>query len=62
MNKKDSARLIEIKSIMNNYDSSIQKIDTYYDIGTSQILKIDSFNEMLEIHDTLKQPILMLEN
>ena len=63
--KSRTARMIydkEIKSIMNNYDSSIQKINTYYDIGTSQILKIDSFNEMLEIHDTLKQPILMLEN
>lgn len=52
----------EIKSIMNNYDSYIQKISGSYDIGTSQVLKIESFNDMLEIRDTLKQPILMLEN
>lgn len=52
----------EIKSIMNNYDSYIQKINGSYDIGTSQVLKIETFNDMLEIRDTLKQPILMLEN
>ena len=52
----------EIKSIMNNYDSYIQRINGTYDIGTSQVLKIESFNDMLEIRDTLKQPILMLEN
>ncbi len=52
----------EIKSIMNNYDSYIQRINGTYEIGTSQVLKIESFNDMLEIRDTLKQPILMLEN
>ena len=52
----------EIKSIMNNYDYYIQKISGSYDIGTSQVIKIESFNDMLEIRDTLKQPILMLEN
>lgn len=53
----------EIRSIMNNYDSYIQKINgSSYDIGTSQVLKIETFNDMLEIRDTLKQPILMLEN
>ena len=52
----------EIKSIMNNYDSYIQRITGSYDIGTSQVLKIESFSDMLEIRDTLKQPILMLEN
>ncbi len=52
----------EIKSIMSNYDSYIQKINGSYDIGTSQVLKIETFNDMLEIRDTLRQPILMLEN
>ena len=52
----------EIKSILNNYDSYIQKINGSYDIGTSQVIKIESFNDILEIRDTLKQPILMLEN
>ena len=52
----------EIKSIINNYDNYIQKINDSYDIGTSQVIKIESFSDMLEIRDTLKQPILMLEN
>lgn len=52
----------EIKNIINNYDSYIQRINNSYEIGTSQVLKIESFNDILEIRDTLKQPILMLEN
>lgn len=52
----------EIKSIISNYDNYIQKINGSYDIGTSQVIKIESFSDMLEIRDTLKQPILMLEN
>lgn len=52
----------EIKSILNNYDNYIQRINGSYNIGTSQVLKIESFSDMLEIRDTLKQPILMLEN
>ena len=52
----------EIKSILSNYDGYIQRITGTYDMGTSQVLKIESFTDMLEIRDTLKQPILMLEN
>lgn len=65
MMKTRTAQMIydkEIKSIMNNYDSYIQRISGSYDIGTSQVIKIESFSDMLEIRDTLKQPILMLEN
>ncbi|MBR2828204.1 MAG: hypothetical protein IKE70_03135 [Bacilli bacterium] len=65
LSKTRTAQMIydkEIKSIMNNYDSYIQRINGSYDIGTSQVLKIESFTDMLEIRDTLKQPILMLEN
>ena len=63
--KSRTAQMIyekEIKSILTNYDSYIQKINGSYDVGTSQVLKIETFNDMLEIRDTLKQPILMLEN
>ena len=52
----------EIKSITNNYNDYIQRITGSYDIGTSQVIKIETFSDMLEIRDTLKQPILMLEN
>lgn len=52
----------EIKKILNNYEGYIQKINNKYEIGTSQVIKVESFNDMLEIRDTLKTPILMLEN
>jgi len=52
----------EIKKILNNYDGYIQKISSKYKIGTSQVIKVESFDDMLEIRDTLKIPILMLEN
>ena len=44
------------------YGSFIQKINNDYDMSKSQILKVDSFDDMLEIRDTLQAPILMLEN
>ena len=65
LRKTRTAQMIydkEIKSIMTNFDSYIQRISGTYDIGTAQVLKIETFNDMLEIRDTLKQPILMLEN
>ncbi len=52
----------KLKKIMNNYGSFIQKINNDYDMSKSQILKVDSFDDMLEIRDTLQAPILMLEN
>ena len=65
ISKTRTAQMIydkEIKSIMNHYDHYIQRITGSYNMGTSQVLKIESFSDMLEIRDTLKQPILMLEN
>ena len=52
----------DIKSLLNNYEGYIQKINSKYEIGASQVIKVESFNDMLEIRDTLKTPILMLEN
>ena len=52
----------KLKKIMNNYGSFIQKINNNYDMSKSQILKVESFDDMLEIRDTLQAPILMLEN
>ena len=52
----------KLRKIMNNYGSFIQKINGDYDMSKSQILKVDSFDDMLEIRDTLQAPILMLEN
>ena len=52
----------ELKKLQNTYDGYIQKISSKYEIGASQVIKVESFNDMLEIKDTLKTPILMLEN
>lgn len=52
----------EIRKIINNYGSYIQRINSKYKIGTSQVIKVERFEDMLEIRDTLKTPILMLKN
>lgn len=52
----------EIKKLQNTYQGYVQKISSKYEIGASQVIKVESFNDMLEIKDTLKTPILMLEN
>lgn len=52
----------ELKKILNNYKSYIQKINNSLDLERYQALKVDTFNDMLEIRDTIQQPILMVEN
>ena len=52
----------ELKKILNNYHSFIQKINNDFDLDGYQILKVDTFTDMLEIRDTLGQPILMVES
>jgi len=51
-----------IKKLLSNYSSDIQVINNKYKIGTSQVIKINSFDDMLEIKDTTNSPLLMLEN
>ena len=52
----------ELKKILNNYRSYIQKINTPFVFEGYQSLKVDNFTDMLEIRDTTNQPILMFEN
>ncbi len=52
----------ELNKILNNYHSYIQKINNGFDLSKYQKLRIDSFTDMLEIRDTLQQPILMAES
>lgn len=52
----------ELKKILNNYKSYIQKINSSFNMRGYQALKVDSFYDMLEIRDTIQQPILMVEN
>lgn len=51
-----------IKKITLAYDSYIQKITGDYPIGASQICKVSSFRDMIEIKESSEKPLLMLEN
>lgn len=51
-----------IKKITLAYDAYIQKITGDYPIGASQICKVSSFQDMLEIKESSEKPLLMLEN
>lgn len=52
----------ELKKILSNYRSYIQKINSKFTFAGYQLLKVDNFTDMLEIRDTTNQPILMVEN
>lgn len=52
----------EMKKILNNYSSSIQMLGNEFDLSDFQVLKIETFTDILEISDKLRQPILMKEN
>ena len=52
----------ELKKILNNYSSYIQTLGNDFEFNESQLLKIDTFTDMLEISDRLRQPILMKQN
>ena len=52
----------ELKKILSNYSAYIQRVNGTFDISGYKSLRIDSFTDMLEIRDTINQPILMIEN
>lgn len=51
-----------IKKITLAYDSYIQRISGDYPIGASQICKVATFQDMIEIKESSEKPLLMLEN
>ena len=53
---------IKVARLVRNYKSFIQKIRNHFDISENRVLFIDTFDEMLEIRDTIQSPILMDEN
>ncbi len=53
---------IKVARLVRNYKSFIQKIRNHFNISGYQVLLIDTFEEMLEIRDTIESPILMEEN
>lgn len=52
----------ELRKILSNYKSYIQKINNELDLKDYKVLKVDTFTDMLEIRDTIQEPILMVEN
>lgn len=51
-----------VKKIVSQYKSYIQKINNMFETGGYQVIMVDTFEEMLEIRDTIQAPILMHEN
>lgn len=52
---------MRLRKIMSNYGSYIQKLNNEYDFYGYQILEIKSFEDLLQIKETLNKPILMTE-
>jgi len=52
---------LELNRILNNYGSYIQKANNILDLEKYQVVSVDTFNDMLEIRDTIQEPILMFE-
>lgn len=52
---------MRLRKIMSNYGSYIQKLNNEYDFENYQILEIKSFEDLLEIRETINKPILMTE-
>ena len=53
---------IKVKRIVSNYKSYIQKLLSEFDFKGYKVLKVASFKDLIEIRDTIQQPILMYEN
>ena len=53
---------IKVKRLLSKYKSFIQRLKCAFDTTGYQILPLATFNEMLDIRDTIQSPILMFEN
>lgn len=62
-NTKDEKSIysMRLKKIMSNYGSYIQKLYNEFEFNNYQILEIKSFEDLLQIKETLNKPILMTE-
>lgn len=52
----------ELKKILNNYKSYIQKVNLGINLNDYACFDVDTFTDMLEISDKINQPILMIES
>ncbi len=51
-----------VERLVRNYKSYIQKILDEYDTQGCQVIRVEAFTELLEIRDTIRQPVFMYEN
>lgn len=58
----DTIYMKKLKKILNNYGSYIQEIKEDFSQRGYQVVKVGTFEDMLEIRDTIRQPILMKQN
>ena len=58
----DTTYEARLQRLLRNYKSFIQKINNAFDTEGYRVLYVDTFEEMLEIRDTINSPILMNEN
>lgn len=59
---KDINYTLKVKRLVAAYKSFVQRLKNDFDTTGYQVLQIGSFNEMLDIRDTIQSPILMHEN
>ena len=52
----------KLKKILNNYGAYIQEVTGDYAFQDYKVVKIGTFEDLLEIRDTIRQPILMKQN
>lgn len=53
---------VELRKILNNYRQYIQKIDNNLNYSEYQQIKVSTFTDLLEIRDTIQEPILMIQH
>ena len=59
---EESVYKMKIKKILLNYGSYIQKINNEFDYDEYQIIEMKTFEDLLQIRDTISKPILMKQN
>lgn len=59
---EDITYTARVKKILSQYKSYIQRINNMFDTSGYQKILVNTFDEMLEIKDTIQAPILMYEN
>jgi hypothetical protein len=59
---EDITYTARVKKILTQYKSYIQRINNLFNTSGYQVILVNTFDEMLEIRDTIQAPILMHEN